>query len=156
MGFQISALSTDEFSHLYGLDDESLARNRARRVKVDLKPGYPCRVTLEDADIGESVLLVNYEHLPVDTPYRSSHAIFVREGAATCSPIVNRIPEQIRIRLLSLRAFDADGMMVDADVAHGQEAEPLIQRLLDDRRVDYLHIHNAKPGCYAARVDRLG
>jgi hypothetical protein len=125
-------------------------------MKVDLKPGYPCRVTLEDADIGESVLLLNYQHLPVDTPYRSAHAIFVREGAVTCSPIVNRIPEQLRIRLLSIRAFDADGMMVDADVAHGQEAEPLIRRLLDDRRVDYLHIHNAKPGCYAARVDRLG
>jgi len=155
MGFQISALSGDEFNHLVGLDDESLAEYGARRMTVDSKPGYPCRVTLEDAEPGESVLLVNYEHLAVDTPYRSSHAVFVREGATTCSPIANRIPEQLRIRLLSIRAFDADGMMVDADVVHGQESEPVIRRLLNDRRVDYLHIHNAKPGCYAARVDRL-
>lgn len=155
MGFQITALSAGEFSHLFGLDDESLARHGARRMTVDVKPGYPCRVTLVDAEPGESVLLVNYEHLAVNTPYRSAHAVFVREGANTRPPIVNRIPEQLRIRLLSIRAFNADGMMVDADVVHGEESEPIVRRLLDDPRVDYLHIHNAKPGCYAARVDRL-
>ena len=155
MEFQITALNVDEFSDLFGLDDESLARHRARRMTVDSKPGYPCRVTLEDAEVGESVLLVNYEHLPVDSPYRSSHAVFVREGATTRPPIVNAIPEQLRIRLLSIRAFDADGMMVDANVVHGNESERVIRRLMGDSRVDYLHIHNAKPGCYAARVDRL-
>lgn len=155
MGFVISPLNADEFSHLFGLDNESLSRHRARRMQVDTKPGYPCRVTLEDAEIGESVLLLNYEHLAVDTPYRSTHAIFVREGATTCSPIANRIPEQLRIRLLSIRAFSAEGMMANADVVHGGESEPVIRRLLDDPRVDYLHIHNAKPGCYAARVNRL-
>lgn len=155
MGFEISPLNADEFSHLFGLDDTLLSRHQARRMQVDTKPGYPCRVTLEDAEIGESVLLLNYEHLAVDTPYRSTHAIFVREGASTCSPIANRIPEQLRIRLLSIRAFSAGGMMVNADVVHGAESGPVIRRLLDDQRVDYLHIHNAKPGCYAARVDRL-
>lgn len=155
MGFQVSALRADQFRHLFGLDDESLARHGARRMTVDVKPGYPCRVTLEDAEPGESVLLVNYEHLAVNTPYRSNHAVFVRERATTCPPITNRIPEQLTIRLLSIRAFDADGMMVDADVVHGKKSEPVIRRLLDDPRVDYLHIHNAKPGCYAARVDRL-
>ena len=155
MDFQISALSANEFNHLIGLDHDSLADHGVKRMQVDVKPGYPCRVTLEDADIGESVLLLNYEHLGVDSPYRSAHAIFVREGATTCPPIVNRIPEQLRIRLLSIRAFDADGMMVDADVVHGKECEPVIERLLENRRVDYLHIHNAKPGCYAARVDRM-
>ena len=155
MEFQISALSASNFSHLVGLDDESLAEHAARRMQADMNPGYPCRVTLEDADIGESVLLLNYEHLPVATPYRAAHAIFVREGATTCPPIVNQIPEQLRIRLLSIRAFDADGMMVDADVVHGTESEPVIERLLGHQRVDYLHIHNAKPGCYAARVDRI-
>lgn len=155
MGFQISALNAEEFSHLLGLDDETLAKNGARRMTVDLKPGYPCRVTLEDAEIGESVLLVNFEHLNVDTPYRSSHAIFIREHATTCPPIANRIPEQLLIRLLSIRAFDSDGMMVNADVVHGREAEPVIRTLLNDSGVEYLHIHNAKPGCYAARVDRL-
>ena len=155
MDFEISALEKDEFSHLFGLDDETLAKHGARRMKVDSNPGYPCRVTLKDAEIGETVLLLNYEHLAVDTAYRSSHAIFVREGASTRSPIVNQIPDQLKSRLLSIRAFDADGMMVDADVVDGTGCEPLIQRMLDDRRVDYLHIHNARRGCYAARVDRV-
>ena len=155
MDFEISALEKDEFSHLFGLDDKTLAKHGARRMKVDSNPGYPCRVTLKDAEIGETVLLLNYEHLAVDTAYRSSHAIFVREGASTRSPIVNQIPDQLKSRLLSIRAFDADGMMVDADVVDGTGCEPLIQRMLDDRRVDYLHIHNARRGCYAARVDRV-
>lgn len=155
MEYQISALSDNEFSHLTGLDDKSLARHGARRMQVDAKPGFPCRLTLADAEIGESVLLVNYEHLSVDSPYRSAHAIFVREGAKTCPTIVNKIPEQLRIRLLSIRAFDADGMMIDADVVHGKECEPVIERLLENRNTSYLHIHNAKPGCYAARVDRI-
>ena len=155
MDFQVSALNADEFSYLVGLDSESLAEHSARRMQVNMKPGYPCRVTLEDAEIGESVLLPYYEHLTVDTPYRAAHAIFVREGATTCPPIVNQIPEQLRIRLLSIRAFDADGMMVDAEVVHGKECVPVIERLLEQQRVHYLHIHNAKPGCYAARVDRI-
>ena len=155
MDFEISALEKDEFSHLFGLDDETLAKHGARRMKVDSNPGYPCRVTLKDAEIGETVLLLNYEHLAVDTAYRSSHAIFVREGASTRSPIVNQIPDQLKSRLLSIRAFDADGMMVDADVVDGTECEPLIQRMLGNQRVDYLHIHNARRWCYAARVDRV-
>lgn len=155
MAYQISALSDKEFRHLNGLDDKSLAENGARRIKVDSKPGFPCRVTLEDADIGESVLLVNYEHLNVDSPYRSSHAIIVREGATSCSPVVNEIPKQLKIRLLSIRAFDVDGMLVDADVVDGKECEVVITRFFEDEKVEYLHIHNAKPGCFAARVDRL-
>ena len=154
MGYQICALDSDKFSHLYGLDDDSLFEHRARRIQVDKKPGFPCRVTLEDADIGESVLLLNYEHLGVDSPYRSAHAIFVQEGAITCPPFVNEIPEQLVLRVLSIRAFDRDGMMVDADVVDGKGSEPVIKGLLAIRDVDYLHIHNAKPGCYAARVDR--
>ena len=155
MNYQISALSDDKFSHLIGLDDDSLADHSARRMRADVKPGFPCRVTLEDAEIGESLLLVNYEHLNVDSPYRSAHAVFVREGAKTCAPIVNDIPEQLRLRLLSIRAFDEGGMMVDADVVHGDDCKPVIKRLLALQRVDYLHIHNAKQGCYAARVDRI-
>jgi hypothetical protein len=154
MNYQISALNGDEFSHLVGLDDETLAKHGARRMRVNIKPGFPCRVTLEDADIGESVLLLNFQHLPVDSPYRSSHAIFVREGATACPPIVNEIPEQLRLRLLSIRAFTSDGMMVDADVVHGIDCEPVIKKLLGNPTVEYLHVHNAKPGCYAARVDK--
>lgn len=155
MGYRISALNADEFSELYELDDDTLASRGIKRMRVDTKPGYPCRVTLEDAEIGESVLLLNYEHQNAASPYRSAHAIFIRENAVTCPPFVNEIPEQLRIRLLSIRAFDTEDMIIDADVVDGQDCESTIERLLDNRNTSYLHVHNAKPGCFAARVDRV-
>jgi hypothetical protein len=120
---------------------------------VESQPGHPCRISLEDADIGETVLLMNYEHLPALTPYRSSHAIFVREGAKNAIVGENQIPEMLRIRLLSVRAFDADEMMIDADIVDGDDLEPMIERMLSIESVEFLHIHNAKRGCFAARVD---
>ncbi len=154
MAFCISSLSVSSFKHLLGASDETLQSHDAVRMRVNAKPGFPCRVSLEDAEIGESVILVNYEHLSVATPYRSAHALFVRESATQAEPLIDDVPESLRIRLLSLRAFDEDGMMVDADVVHGREVEPAIERMLENSSVAYLHVHNAKPGCYAARVDR--
>lgn len=154
MNFQISALDCALFSHLFGQDDESLASKGVQRVRVDTQPGYPCRISLQDADVGETVLLLNFEHQPAATPYRSRYAIFVREWAEQATPSVNEIPQSLRLRLLSLRAFDEEGQLLDADVVHGSEAEEIIRRMLANKRVSYLHLHNAKPGCYAARVDR--
>ena len=154
MDFHICGLDNRQFSHLYGKDTEYLARHGVRRLTVDSKPGYPCRVSLRDVEIGEPVLLMNYEHHPGPSPYRSAHAIFVKEWAQTANLARNEVPEVIRTRLLSVRAFDALGMMVDADVVDGPGLEPLIDRLFSDDSVSYLHIHNAKPGCFAARVTR--
>lgn len=154
MDFQISALDPEPFSHLFGLDEESLSALGAQRRIADVSPGCPCRISLEDADVGESVLLLNYEHQPADSPYRSRHAIFVREWAEKATPAVNEVPKSLRLRLLSLRAFDGAGNIVAADVVHGREVEGVIQELLANEAASYLHIHNAKPGCYAARVDR--
>ena len=154
MAFRISALSVDEFSNLFALDDEALLRQGIQRMLVDNKPGYPCRVSLKDAEVGETVLLMNYEHQPERTPYRSSHAIFVREWADQSVPARNEVPEMLRLRLLSVRAFDQAGMMVEADVVEGEQLEPMIERMLANDSIDYLHIHNARLGCYAARVER--
>ncbi len=154
MAFRISPLPISRFQHLLGASAETLSSYGAVRMRVDVKPGFPCRVSLEDAEIGESVILVNYEHLSVATPYRSAHALFVRETAAQAEPWIDEVPESLRVRLLSLRAFDDDGMMVDADVVHGRELESAIERMLENSSAAYLHVHNAKPGCYAARVDR--
>jgi hypothetical protein len=154
MSFQFSALNVDHFSHLFGQDREALARQGIQRVVVDSKPGFPCRVSLQDADVGESVLLLNYEHQAAQTPYRSRHAIFVREWASQAMPAKNDVPEMLRHRLLSVRAFDTAGMMIDADVVDGENLEPLIERMFESESIDYLHIHNAKPGCYAALVKR--
>lgn len=154
MSFQISALPVEPFQPLFGLSDADLARRRAVRRIADRSPGFPCRVSLEDAVPGEPVLLVHYEHQPADTPYRAGHAIFVREGAKEARPAVGEVPEVLRRRLLSVRAFDAVGMMVDADVVEGPALETLIQRLFARPEAAYLHVHNARPGCYAARADR--
>jgi len=154
MGFQISALNIDQFSHLFGQDREALARQGVQRIVVDNNPGFPCRVSLRDAEVGEKVLLMNYEHQPMPTPFRSSHAIFVRECASQAIPGRNEVPEMFRHRLLSVRAFDAAGMIVDADVIDGESLESLIERMFANESVDYLHVHNAKLGCYVALVER--
>lgn len=152
--FRITGLDAAPFQPLYGLTAEALAASGVIRLTADEKPGFPCRVTLADAEPGERVLLLNHEHQPADTPFRSRHAIFVREGAAETATVVDRLPEQLAGRLLSLRAFDEAGMMVDAAVAEGGVAAPVIERLLARGDTAYLHAHFATRGCYAARVDR--
>jgi hypothetical protein len=154
MDFRIVALPAATFAPLYGMHDANLAARGVRRVVADRQPGFPCRVSLADAAPGETLLLMNYEHLPQPGPYRSSHAIFVREHAVECKPAVNEIPDVLARRLLSVRAFDADSMMLGADVSEGREAASLISRYLDDARVAFVHLHNAKPGCYAAQAVR--
>lgn len=154
MSFRISGLPLDQFSPLFALSNDELARHGAVRKIADERPGFPCRVSLQDAAVGESLILLNYEHLPVASPYRSSHAIYVREAGQEAMLAVDEVPELLRIRLLSLRAFDRDGMMRAADVVHGSAVEPVIEQMLADHKVEYLHVHNAKPGCYAARVER--
>lgn len=154
MSFRISALPVEPFAPLFSMNDAQLREHRAVRRTVDASPGYPCRVSLVDAAIGESVILVHFEHQPADTPYRASHAIFVRESAVQARPEAGEIPEVLRRRLLSVRAFDAADMLLAADVVDGRELESAIERLFSDTRAHYLHLHNAKPGCYAARVDR--
>jgi hypothetical protein len=154
MDFRITGLSPERFRPLFGLSDTELAQHGALRRIVDRKPGYPDRIELRDPEIGESVLLVNYAHLPVETPYRSSYAIYVREGARSRYDRINEVPEQFRSRILSLRAFDKDDMLRDADVVEGAEVESLIERLLSSSETAYIHAHYAKYGCFAARIDR--
>ncbi|MDF2386017.1 DUF1203 domain-containing protein [Nostoc ellipsosporum NOK] len=154
MNYVIQGIDPAPFRSLYGLSDAELAARNAVRMRVAKKPGAPCRVTLADAEPGETVLLVNHEHLPVASPYRSAHAIFVREGAEVPARFENAVPEPLAIRLLSVRAFDGAGMMADAEVVEGRDLEPLIARFFADPAVAYLHVHNARPGCFAARVDR--
>ena len=155
MSFVVTGLSPEPFAHLFGADEAALAEVGAIRCRVDARPGFPCRIRLVDATPGETVLLLNHEHQPADTPYRSRHAIYVTEGAGETARYVDRTPPALVARLLALRAFDAEGMMLDAEVVDGAQAEPLIERLLADPRTDYLHAHAAKRGCYLARIDRL-
>lgn len=155
MDFQISALNIEHFKHLFDQDRHALAEQGILRVLVDSNPGYPCRVSLQDAAIGENVLLMNFEHQPMPTPFRSSHAIYVRETARQAEPEKNEIPEMLRHRLLSVRAFDRKGMIIDADVVEGNHVETLFERMLANEDADNLHIHAAKLGCYLGLVKRI-
>jgi len=154
MTYRILGLDPQPFAHLYGLTDPALAALGAHRMIADSKPGFPDRVELRDAEPGESVLMVNFEHQPAQSPYRASHAIFVIEGAKIPFNRVGEIPSVMATRVLSLRAFDADGMMTDAGLASGAEVEPLIERLLAAPETAYIQAHNATRGCYAARIER--
>jgi hypothetical protein len=152
--FRIRGLDPGPFQHLFGLPADELRAKGIVRCIVDGKPGYPDRIEIRDAEPGESVLLLNYTHQPADNPYRSSHAIFVLEGARAAYDRIGEVPPAIRIRPISLRAFDREDLMVDADVVDGREVEDVIGRFFADPRVAYLHAHYAKRGCYAARIDR--
>ena len=154
MTLRILGLSPEPFRHLYGLSEGALASHGARRMAVDACPGFPDRVELRDLEPGERVLLVNYLHQPAATPYRASHAVFVREGAETAYDAVGPLPDVMRRRTLSLRAFDTQGSMTDAALVDGAGAEPTLERLLSDPATAYVHAHYAVRGCYAARIER--
>jgi hypothetical protein len=154
MNFQITGLSPAPFRHLYGLSDQELALRGVKRYTADKKPGFPDRIEMRDVEIGEKLLLLNHVCQPADTPYRATHAIFVREGADSAYQRVNEIPDVMRTRLLSLRAYDAAGMMIDADVVDGKDVESVILRFFGSAHVAYIHAHNAKRGCYSGRIDR--
>jgi hypothetical protein len=154
MPFRITGLSSAPFQPLFGLSDAELAQRGVKRYVADKKPGFPDRIEMRDAEPGEALLLLNHICQPADTPYRATHAIFVREGATQTFDAVDQVPEVMRMRLLSLRAYDAGGMMLDADVVEGVEVEPIIERLFANPAVSYIHVHNAKRGCYSGRIDR--
>jgi hypothetical protein len=155
MAFRITGLSADPFRALYGLSDAELMARGVFRYVADSVPGYPDRIEMRDVEIGESVLLLNHVCQPAPTPYRCSHAIFIREGAESSYDATDEVPEVMRRRLLSLRAYDDAGMMLDADLVEGTQVERLIGRLLRNPGVAYIHAHNAKRGCYSGRIDRI-
>jgi len=154
MNFQIHALPVEPFVADFPLDDGVLRERGIRRIVADERPAYPCRVSLQDAVEGERLLLLPYLHHDVDTPYRASGPIYVREAAVRALPRMDEVPALLRSRLLSLRAYDARGMMVWADALPGSELESGIAQLFALERSAYLHVHYAKPGCYACRIDR--
>ena len=152
--FRLHALESTQFAPLFELSDAELLDRGARRMQVDVHPGFPCRVSLDDAALGEEVLLLPFEHHAVDSPYRASGPIFVRRDAPKAQPEVDEVPAAIARRLISLRAYDVDHLMRAAEVVKGTEVGAALQRLFDDARIQRIDLHNAKPGCFAARATR--
>lgn len=153
--FQFVALPREAFAPLFAQSDVALAQAGIRRLRVDAEPGYPCRVSLQDAKLGETVLLLSWPYHDVASPYRAAGPLFVRENAATATPAVNEIPAMLRHRLLSVRAYDTEGLMHEAEVLEGTALAEHIRRVFSNPHIAYLHIHHARQGCFACRVVRV-
>ena len=154
MNYRITGLDPAPFQHLFGLPDEELSRHGARRYTANADSGFPDRIEMRDARPGETLILLNHTSQDADSPYYARHAIFVREGATERFDAINTIPAVMKTRLLSIRGFSEEHMIIDADVAEGKDAEACIKRLFDNPDIAYLHVHNAKQGCFSGLVER--
>ncbi len=154
MTYRISGLDPAEFASLFALDEAELAKINARRVQAGADQGWPCRVSLEDARAGESLMLLHHVSHDVETPYRSAYAIFVREAARAPATFVDQVPPVFEGRPIAFRAFDRDGILLNAALALPGQADKRIRDLFDDSRIAYIHAHNAAHGCFSARIDR--
>ena len=154
MRFRYKGLPFAAFEPLVRMSEAELQSLGPRRMIVDESPGFPCRVTLEDAAPGERVLLLSFAHQHAHSPYNASGPIFVRERAHE-SYDSDRIPPVFATgRLLSARAYDEAGMMIDADVTQSNDLESLLAKLFAGDEAEYVHVHYARRGCFAARVER--
>ena len=154
MTYRFRGLEPDNYRYLFGLSDADLAKHGAVRMIADASPGFPCRIILDDAEPGESLLLLNHVSHESEGPYCASHAIFVGEGAVRAADYTDEIPPALGRRVLSLRAFDGAGMMVDAALAQPGEVDAALRQLLANPAVDHVDAHNAVRGCFAARATR--
>ena len=154
MAYRITGLKRDEFETFFGLDDEELAARGAMRVTATADTSFPCRISLQDAKAGETLLLVNHTSHDVATPFRSSYAIYVREAAYETASFDDSTPPVFDGRPVGLRAFDSDGMLRNAALALPGQVDVRIRDLFADEAIAYIHAHNAAHGCFAARVER--
>lgn len=153
MSYVVRGLDPAPFEPLFGLSDEELAKHGAVRMTVT-DPTFPCRVSLTDRAIGETVLLVNHVSHDVANPYRATHAIFVTEAQQEPAEYVDRVPPVFETRVLSLRGFDKDGMMAEAILTQPGGAEDGIRRLFANPEIETIHAHNATRGCFSAKIER--
>ncbi|MFM2410145.1 MAG: hypothetical protein RL481_973 [Pseudomonadota bacterium] len=154
MTYQITGLARQGFAHLIGADKATLALHGAVRVVAVADRGWPCRISLDDAKAGESLILLNHISHDVATPYRSAYAIYVRENAGKAAEYVDQIPPVFQGRPMAFRAFDQDGMLHNAALALPGEADTKIRALFEDDSIAYIHAHNAAHGCFSAKVER--
>jgi hypothetical protein len=153
--FQLVGLSFEPFAPLFDLSDSALSKINMRRVVAAKKPSYPCRVSLADAEIGDELLLLPFEHQPASSPYKASGPIFVRKAAVQANIEPGVIPEYVGIRLISVRAYDKAHFMTDAIVCAGSETSAAIQKMFSTDEVAYIHLHNANRGCFSCAVNRV-
>ena len=152
--FRLVGLAAENFEPFFAMGDAELAALGARRVVADAPTGFPCRVSLVDADPGDELLLLPHEHLSTGSPYRASGPVFVRAGARRAVLEPGVIPPYVTRRLMSVRAYDANDMMVAGEVCEGADVHATLERLMADDAVAFVHLHNANRGCFSCRVER--
>lgn len=148
--YRLSPIDTDTADRLRAAFPD------APHYVADTHPGYPCRQCLRDAQVGEELILVSHDPFPAASasPYRSASPIFLHRRPCGVADDLSTIGPQQTGRQLSARAYDADDMMLDADVLAGTELELLIEKWFGDPAIDHVHVHNAGRGCWAVRIDR--
>lgn len=156
MTYSIRGLDPQQFAPFFAMSGEELASRRALRTRAKASAGFPCRVSLRDADEGEELLLVNYENHATQTPYRNAFAIFVRKDAEAPARFVDTVPPVFEGRPIALRGYDANGMLASARLALPGEVDRIIRELLEDGTIAYIDAHNAAHGCFSARIERHG
>jgi hypothetical protein len=153
MAYKVSGLAREDFAELFAMGDAELAERNACRVRAT-GGGFPCRVSLKDAEAGDMLILLHHVSHDVATPYRSSYAIYVNESSRDAAPYVDTTPPVFEGRPIALRGFDADGMLKAASLAAPGQADAKIREVLANPEIAYIHAHNAAHGCYSARIDR--
>jgi hypothetical protein len=152
--FQLTGIEHEPFEPLFELTDAELAAQGIVRSIADSHPGFPCRVSLEDAAVGEELLLLHYLHHPVGSPYRASGPIYIRRGKTRRVLAPGVVPDYVTRRIISLRAYDSEHMMRAAHVSEGTGVAGVLERLFTDPAVAYIHLHNAKQGCFSCLARR--
>lgn len=155
MNFRIESLKSQPFEFISKLDEAELKQNNIVKQIVNKKPSFPCRVTLEDAEIGEEVFLFNYEFHSVSSPYKASGPIYIRPNKEQRFCEVNEVPSLFLTRLISLRGYNQQQMLIFAEVFEGKELKNKIQNAFENHEIEYVHIHNAKFGCYFAQAKKV-
>jgi Protein of unknown function (DUF1203) len=153
--FQIKALPYNQFAHLFLANEVELKNIGAIKMIVDEFPGFPCRVSLQDAAIGEEVILLPYQHHKTTSPYQAMGPIFIRKNISEVTLAVKEIPTMLLHRLLSLRCYNKNEMMINATVVEGKIVSETLHELFTNKEIAYIHVHNAKPGCYNCVVERI-
>jgi len=154
-----SMLRVDALAH------DDLARIRARGTDdfdnplivtvVDSAGGTPLRCCLREANIGERVVLIAYQPATVGGPYAEVGPVFIHAEACEGYTDAHRYPDSFRQRRQLLRAYDADGRIVDAMIAqNGDEAEGGCAAFFARPDVAYIHSRNVLYGCYMFTIRR--
>ena len=133
-------------------DEVASGTRPGRRVTLD-EAGAPCRHCLRPGQIGEDMVLFTYQPFAGDGPYTVPSPIFLH--AEGCDPYDDRdeLPALLRHGLRAVRSYDDQHDLIDGDVVAGTDLEVAIDRLLNDDRAAYLHVHSATAGCFTCRID---